>query len=145
MCARRGEPRGGANGGVAIPFAKVSSRAMARVASVGEVSEGKLKKVEHDGKTLLLTKVGDEYYAIENRCSHLGLSLAMGELRDGTITCPFHGSRFDVRTGENLDWVNGVAGIKTPAWTHKLIALGRRPAPIRTHRLTLDGDGLSLG
>lgn len=117
---------------------------MTKLSDTQSVTEGKLTRVEHGGKTLLLTRVGDDYYAIDNSCPHLGLPMAHGEVRDGAITCPFHGSRFDVCTGANLDWVNGVAGIKTPKWTHKLIALGKKPAPIQTRKLTVDGDALML-
>jgi nitrite reductase/ring-hydroxylating ferredoxin subunit len=115
-----------------------------KIASIQDVKEGAVTKVQHNGKSYVLTKVGADYYAVENRCPHLGLPLAGGRVQDGTITCPFHGSRFDICTGANLDWVNGVLGVKTPKWTHKLIGLGQQPAPVTSHKLTVEGDALKL-
>ena len=44
--------------------------------------------------------VGDDVYAIGDRCSHAEASLAEGEVWDLTVECPRHGSEFDLRTGE---------------------------------------------
>lgn len=44
--------------------------------------------------------VGDDVYAIGDRCSHAEASLSEGDLFDHEIECPRHGSSFDVRTGE---------------------------------------------
>lgn len=66
--------------------------------------------------------IGEELCAIRDICPHAGQSLADGELADGVVTCPLHGSRFDVRTGQRL----------------------RGPAdyPIQTYRAGRDGEGL---
>ncbi len=75
----------------------------------------------------------DEVCVVVDKCPHAGLSLTKGprgEYADGVITCPWHNSRFDVCTGENLDWTPGVAGIKAPRWSRKIIALGKSPAPL---------------
>ena len=47
-------------------------------------------------------RVGDEVYAIDDRCSHAEASLSEGEIWDGTVECPRHGSEFDLKTGEAL-------------------------------------------
>ena len=49
------------------------------------------------------------------------------------MQCPWHNSRFEVCTGTNKDWVTGVAGKDTPAWSRKLIGLGRKPADLKTY------------
>jgi 3-phenylpropionate/trans-cinnamate dioxygenase ferredoxin subunit len=41
-------------------------------------------------------------YAVGNRCSHANGPLADGLVEDGAVTCPYHGSRFDLATGEPL-------------------------------------------
>ena len=117
---------------------------MSHIARAADVREGELLEVTHEGTKYLLTKVGDRYYAIENRCPHLGWSLARGAVTDGVIRCPWHGSRFDVCTGENIDWVNAIAGVRMPAWSHRLIALGRQPGPITSRELLVEGDALHL-
>ncbi len=49
---------------------------------------------------VLLVRDGDDVLALHDRCSHRGCSLADGEVEDGAIVCPCHGSRFDLRSGE---------------------------------------------
>jgi len=54
-------------------------------------------KGDRDG---LLANVDDSYYAIINKCTHAGGSLAQGVLEGSIVTCPRHGARFDVKTGK---------------------------------------------
>jgi len=56
--------------------------------------------VEVEGKKLALFKVLEKYYAIDNTCPHAGGPLCEGEMENGVITCPWHGSQFKVVTGE---------------------------------------------
>lgn len=75
----------------------------------------------------------DEVCVVVNKCPHAGLSLTSGPkggYADGVITCPWHNSRFEVCSGENLDWTPGFAGISTPRWSRKLIAMGKSPASL---------------
>ena len=102
------------------------------IASLEEVKDGEFLKREVDGKKVLLTRVNGQIAAVENRCPHLGLPLAKGEICDGAVTCPFHGSRFDLLSGENLDWTHSFFGAELPKWSHKLIALGKAPQDLYT-------------
>ena len=72
------------------------------VAKVSEISDGKMKHVEVDGKELLIANVDGKFYAISDRCGHMNALLSMGNLTGNTVTCPFHGSKFDVTTGKKL-------------------------------------------
>lgn len=49
---------------------------------------------------LALFKIAGKVYAVDNRCTHVGGPLCRGLLKDAVITCPLHGSRFDVRSGQ---------------------------------------------
>lgn len=111
-----------------------------RIASGAEIREGELHAVEADGERLLLTRVGGQVHAVVNRCPHMGMKMTRGEICDGVLKCPWHGSQFDVRTGENVDWVNAFAGIPMPKWTHGMIAMGKSPAPLQTVPTEEDGD-----
>ena len=51
-------------------------------------------------ETIAMFRIGDEVYAIGDRCSHAEASLAEGELWDTSVECPRHGSEFDLATGE---------------------------------------------
>lgn len=51
---------------------------------------------------IAMFRVGEDVYAIGDRCSHAEASLSEGEVWDMTVECPRHGSAFDLRTGEAL-------------------------------------------
>lgn len=103
-----------------------------RVASGTEVREGELHATETDGQRLLLTRVDGQVHAVINRCPHMGMKMTRGEICDGVLKCPWHGSRFDFRSGQNVDWVNAFVGIPMPKWTHGMISMGKVPAPLLT-------------
>lgn len=115
-----------------------------RIGSLADFADGELHAVNVGGAHLVVGMVDGRPYAARNRCPHLGLSLATGpggkRFADGQITCPWHNSRFDLCTGENLDWAPGFAGVDMPRWSAKLIALGRKPAPLTTYAVTVEGD-----
>ena len=48
---------------------------------------------------VMLVRDGDDVLALHDRCSHRGCSLSDGDVEDGAIVCPCHGSRFDLRSG----------------------------------------------
>ena len=73
-----------------------------KLADVGEVKHGEKKKVQINDKTILLVNVGGLYYALDNRCPHMGGLLSGGDLEGVTLTCPRHGAKFDVRTGKSV-------------------------------------------
>ncbi len=71
-----------------------------RVASTSDIPEGKMKMVRLENLHLCIAQVGGKYHAIGNQCTHVGGPLAEGILKESIVTCPWHGSQFDVRTGE---------------------------------------------
>ncbi|WP_372728253.1 Rieske (2Fe-2S) protein [Nocardioides sp.] len=115
-----------------------------RVGSVADLADGELHTVDADGTAIVVGQAGASLCAARNRCPHLGLSLTRGPggLRydDGTLVCPWHNSRFDLATGENLDWAPGFAGRDMPRWSRKLIALGRKPSGLTTYDVEVEGD-----
>ena len=72
------------------------------VAKAGEIPEGGLKVVRVDDEPVVVFHVGGQYYALADRCSHARQPLHGGRLRGYEITCPLHGARFDIRTGQCL-------------------------------------------
>jgi nitrite reductase/ring-hydroxylating ferredoxin subunit len=80
----------------------VAKNEFVEVGKVNEIPDGKMKHVEVDGKELLIANVGGKFYAISDRCGHMNALLSMGNLTGTTITCPFHGAKFDVTTGKKL-------------------------------------------
>ena len=69
---------------------------------LSELVQGKPVKVEKDGKTICVARVGDEVFAVDDTCSHSDASLSEGDVTDFKIECWLHGAEFDLRTGEAL-------------------------------------------
>jgi Fe-S cluster biogenesis protein NfuA/nitrite reductase/ring-hydroxylating ferredoxin subunit len=73
--------------------------------AVSELSEGKPFRMElKDGKSLVLLRFDDQISAFHNECAHQGLPIdgGMVDRESRTITCPWHGFRFDCMSGECL-------------------------------------------
>jgi len=70
------------------------------VASLEEVTDGGAKVVYAGGEQVALFNAGGAIYAVANRCSHANGPLADGVVEGAAVTCPYHGSRFDLATGE---------------------------------------------
>jgi nitrite reductase/ring-hydroxylating ferredoxin subunit len=102
----------------------------ATAANSSDVVEGKVYATTIDGQQVLLTRVQGKVCAFSAKCPHIGFSLARGRIEDGTIRCPWHGSRFDLVSGKNLDWTNAFAGLPMPKWSHALLTFGKKPAPL---------------
>jgi nitrite reductase/ring-hydroxylating ferredoxin subunit len=75
------------------------------------LAEGAMQEVELERATLLIARVNGRYYATQGRCPHLRGHLARGTLRGDVVTCPLHGSQFNVTTGQNRAWVEGLPGL----------------------------------
>jgi chlorite dismutase len=75
---------------------------MVPVAALADIPEGGSRVVYSGAKQIALFNVGGEIFAVANRCSHANGPLAEGTLEDRTITCHYHGSRFDLATGQPL-------------------------------------------
>ena len=70
--------------------------------SLATLVAGKPVKLEKAGRTICVTRVGDEVFAIDDTCSHSDASLSEGEVTNFRIECWLHGAEFDLRTGEAL-------------------------------------------
>jgi len=91
---------------------------------LSELQQGKPVKVEKNGKTICVARVGDEVFAVDDTCSHSDASLAEGDVTDFKIECWLHGAEFDLRTGEAL----------TPPAV----------APLHTYGVHVDGDSVTV-
>ena len=59
-------------------------------------------RLEKNGKTICVTRVGDEVFAIDDTCSHSDASLSEGDVTGTKVECWLHGAEFDLRTGQVL-------------------------------------------
>ncbi|MHB8623230.1 MAG: non-heme iron oxygenase ferredoxin subunit [Sulfuricaulis sp.] len=95
-----------------------------KIARRGELLPGKMKRVDLDGRRILLANVDGSYYAADDTCTHEDASLSQGFLKGEIVKCPLHGSRFNLCTGKVLD---------DPAEQN-----------LRTYSVRLDGDDVLI-
>ena len=103
-----------------------------------ELKDGTMKDVSVNGREILLAKVGDKYYAADNRCPHMGGKLSQGKLEGTVVTCPLHGSQFDLSDGQVVRWLKG-SGIVS--------AVGRvlkSPRQLATYDVNIEDDRILI-
>ena len=69
------------------------------VGTVDEFEEGQGRAVPVDGRMVAVFRQGDQWYAIDDLCPHMGASLAEGYVDENTVTCPWHAWRFCIQDG----------------------------------------------
>ena len=72
------------------------------VAHVDDLKPGQMIYVDVDGLPIALANVDGEIYAFSDACRHEGGPLSSGVLRENTVTCPWHGWTYNVRTGKAI-------------------------------------------
>lgn len=75
-----------------------------RIAPINEIQPGDRLITEVDGYFIAIFNVNDEFFCIEDVCTHDGGPVAEGDLDEYAIACPRHGARFDIRTGKVLSF-----------------------------------------
>jgi nitrite reductase (NADH) small subunit len=73
------------------------------VASAADISAGEGRVVDAQGKALALFNVDGTFYALDNSCPHRGGPIGEGDLEGSVAVCPWHGWRWDVKTGANAN------------------------------------------
>jgi nitrite reductase (NADH) small subunit/3-phenylpropionate/trans-cinnamate dioxygenase ferredoxin subunit len=86
---------------------------------VADIPSGQVRTVQVDGEEAAVYNIDGVFYATGNACTHTGGPLSEGDLAGKIITCPLHGSRFDVTTG---------AVVEGPA-----------DEPLKCYRVSVDG------
>jgi len=93
------------------------------VGKTSDIPSGKMSMVSIDGKDVLVTNVDGNYYAMDDTCTHVGASLSEGSLDGSTVTCPWHGSTWDCKTG-------------------KMIAFGVQLKDLYSYKVTVESDNV---
>ncbi|MEN6418333.1 MAG: Rieske 2Fe-2S domain-containing protein [Clostridiaceae bacterium] len=103
-----------------------------KAASADELKDGEMKKAILKDNVVLLVRLGGTFYALDNKCPHMGGSLADGTLDGASVVCPRHGTAFDVRTG-------------AVAKNGKLAFIPVKPASARTYPVKVEGGDVLVG
>lgn len=100
-----------------------------------ELAIGQMKAFSVGGQKIVLYHLSDGFFATQANCTHVFAPLARGKIiADGTVQCPFHRARFDIRTGRVAEWANFPPGIQ-------LLNVVRREKALRTFEVSVrDGD-----
>ena len=69
---------------------------------VSQFDNNSVVTVQIEGQEVVVFKIEEDYFALNNRCSHAEASLSEGEVYDCKVECPLHGAEFDLKTGEPL-------------------------------------------
>jgi nitrite reductase/ring-hydroxylating ferredoxin subunit len=102
--------------------------------------------VRRAGEWAVGNRGNDRFFAVSRRCRHQLADLAQGTLdAEGCLVCPWHQSRYDVRTGEMIEGPRGFLAYHgpTPVYTQLVAAFGRL-AKLRVRRAVRDGDDIIL-
>lgn len=105
--------------------------ASVQVANKNEIPSGTMRAFPVDGTQVLVANCEGSIYAVSNICTHMGGHLAEGKLDGCVVTCPRHGSGFDVRTGANV----------APA---KMGLLEISPAALKSYPVTVEGEAVKV-
>ena len=89
--------------GVNHALARLPPAEFTPVLADAELREGEARRVQAGDARVLLVREGGEVRALAETCAHLGGPLAEGTIEDGSVVCPWHGSRFELATGRVLD------------------------------------------
>src|SRR5438445_11731362 len=98
---------------VLVSMSAVRTAEFSRVASTSEIPPGIMRKVTVDGQDVVLANIDGNYFAIGDVCTHQEGPLDEGILDNYEVECPWHGSRFDLRTGAVKE---GPAGNPEPTY-----------------------------
>jgi len=95
------------------------------VGKTSEVQDGKLMHITEGGKEIVVTKLDGNYYAMDNVCTHAGADLHEGELSNNELTCPWHGAKWDIKTGN-------------------LISFPQKLKPLQSHKISIENETLYI-
>jgi 3-phenylpropionate/trans-cinnamate dioxygenase ferredoxin subunit len=102
------------------------------VAKTEELESGTMKMVMAEDREILLARIGDKYYATDDRCPHMKGDLSHGKLEGTVVTCPRHGSQFDITNGRVVRWLKG-------GLTSKLGGILKPSKALRTYSVKVEG------
>lgn len=94
------------------------------IAKTTDIRAEEMERFEVNGRKILICHTEHKFYALDDTCTHEEASLYRGSFKNKCVSCPMHGSRFDIETGTPLD---------EPA-----------TEAVAIHELKIDGDNILI-
>jgi 3-phenylpropionate/trans-cinnamate dioxygenase ferredoxin subunit len=94
------------------------------VGRVEDVPVGEARAFDAGTTAVAVARTDEGWYAFDDTCTHMGCSLAEGEIEGGAVVCACHGSEFELATGEVLN--------------------GPADEPVHTYEVTVEGDEIKV-
>jgi len=111
---------------------------MIKVGTVSQLPPGSMMQFSSGGSDILIANAGGKIYAIGDRCPHMGGNLSKGKLEGTIVTCPLHGSQFDVSSGKVVRWLKG-SGLAS-----KIGNAFNHPAQVKQYEVSISGENISV-
>jgi 3-phenylpropionate/trans-cinnamate dioxygenase ferredoxin subunit len=103
-----------------------------------DLKVGDKKAVTVAGNRIVLYRLEDGFHATQASCTHMFAPLVRGRIVDGCeIQCPFHRARFDVRTGEVIEWASFPPGIQA-------LNFVRGEKALKTYKVSVKGSDVQV-
>jgi 3-phenylpropionate/trans-cinnamate dioxygenase ferredoxin subunit len=109
-----------------------------KAGKVGDFKEGIMREVDAADRVIIVLRLGDKWYAADARCPHKKGRLVTGKLEGTVVTCPLHGSKFDLKDGSVLNYV-GITGIALKAASRTGLAKS-----INAYRVEVEGENVTV-
>ena len=111
---------------------------LTRLANINDLTEGTMKKYQLQSKEILIARIEGKYYATQNKCPHFGGDLSKGKLEGGIVTCPQHGSQFNMTDGSVVRWLKGTGLVSSVG---KML---KSPQKLITYKVKTDGQDIMV-
>ncbi|KAK1735563.1 Rieske protein [Skeletonema marinoi] len=109
------------------------------------VLEGEREIIDGPNGPILVTKVAGTYYAVDAKCPHLNLPMKKGKISvEGgvpTLTCNFHNSCFEMKSGKCTKWVTGALGNQNELIGGIMSSVGSKQNDIVAYSVSEAEDG----
>lgn len=108
------------------------------VLGLEEIEYGQMKSVTVKNQRILIAKTEDGIFATSDICPHMGGILSKGILKGTVVTCPKHGSQFDLSGGHVVRWTNWSGILLTVSKTLK------SPKSLQTYPVKVEGNKITI-
>jgi 3-phenylpropionate/trans-cinnamate dioxygenase ferredoxin subunit len=111
------------------------------VMKAGDLTDGMMKRVVLGEQDIIIARVEGKFYAAQGRCPHMRAYLSRGKLNGTVVTCPLHGSRFDLKTGKVVRWVTGKGIMSMMGRLMSMLGVAAKSEkPLAIYELKIDGE-----